>query len=332
MVALRFPATTAGHSSPVTLARIPAVPVTRTLLLAGATLGAAEVFLHRVAAPVLSHVPSETVDPTVVEVVELAGQRAFHGAALLLALAACGVVVVAARGSAVAALVVAASLAAAVLAAMPTGDVANLAVQLVFVAAAAAAVGLATVHRASWRSAAVVLAGASLIAGRVPFVHEALRDVTGGTAGFPTSGSVSVAEAAFVAVPVLLALGLVARRSVTPAGWAAAIGGATLAFGAMAGSPYAAIVSNWATGVTLSLPPAVYVVSAGAAAMVLFTWLRRPETRLAAAGLVLFGVGGTQPAVIHHNLTAILGVLLLAGAVPALAAAGQMTNRATASD
>lgn len=309
-----------------------AAALTRSLLFGGAVLAAAEVFFHRVATPVLSHMPSRTVDPTVVEVVDVAGQRAFHGAALLLALAACGVVVVAARGSAVAALVVAASLAAAGLAAMSNGDAASLAVQLVFVGAAAAAVGLATVHGASWRGAAVVLAGASLIAGRLPFVHDALRDVAGGTSGFPTSGSVSVAEAAFVAVPVLLALGLVARRSVTPAGWAAAIGGAVLAFGAMAGSPYAAIVSNWATGVTLSLPPGVYVVSGGAAAMVLVTWLRRPETRLAAAGLVLFGAGGTQPAVIHHNLTAILGVLLLAGAVPALAAAGQMTNRATATD
>ena len=304
----------------------------RSLLLAGATLGVVEVFLHRVATPVLSHIPSRTVDPTAADVVELAGQRAFHGAALLLALAAVGVVVVAARGSTVAALLVAGSLLAAGLAAVADGPAARLAVQLVFVAAAAGVAGLATVHGPGWRSSALAVAAASLIAGRLPFVHDALRDLAGGTSGFSTSQSASVAEAAFVIVPVLLAAGLVTRGGVTRLGWAAAGAGAVMSLAAMVGSPYTAIVSNWATGVTLSLPAGVYVISAGAGAMVLATWLRRPETRLLAAGLVLFAVGGTQPAVIHHNLTAILGLLLLAGAVPALAATDRVTNRATASD
>ncbi|GAB4325662.1 MAG: hypothetical protein Kow0010_08320 [Dehalococcoidia bacterium] len=310
----------------------PLTEAIRSLLFAGAVLGTAEVFLHRVAAPVLSHIPSTTVDPTVAEVVDLAGQRAFHGAALLLVLAAAGVVVVTARGSTVVAVLAGASLLAAGLAAVADGPAARLVVQLVFVAAAAGVAGLATVHGPGWQRAALAVAAVSLIAGRLPFVHDALRDVAGGTSGFATAQSASVAEGAFVFVPVVLAAGLAARGGVTRLGWAAAGAGAAVSLVAIAGSPYTAIVSNWATGVTLSLPAGVYVISAGAAAMVLATWLRCPGTRLQAAGMVLFAVGGTQPAVIHHNLTAILGLLLLAGAVPALAATERVTNRATASD
>lgn len=331
MVALRLPAPVMAPGN-ATMPSGTATATTRTLLFAGAMLGATELILHRIASPVLSHIPSSTIDSAVAETVDMAGERAFHGAALLLVLAAVGVVVVSARGAVAVSVLVGMGVVAAGAAAVADDAGARLGVQLVFAGGAAGVAGLALADGVSWRTGAVCAGAVSLVAGRLPLVHDAARDLAGSGGAFPTGASMSVAEATFVAVPVVLAAGLVARGGVSRGGWIAAAAGAVLALAAMAGSPYTAMISTWATGVTMSLPAMVYVVAAGAGALALATWLRRPEQRLLAAGLVLLAVGGTQPAVVHHNLTAILGLVLLAGVMPAREWAARTTNGAGALD
>jgi hypothetical protein len=73
-----------------------------------------------------------------------------------------------------------------------------------------------------------------------------------------------------------------------------------------------AIVSLWATGVTMSLPGAVYVLAFGGVVFATLVWLRRADTRSLALGLVLLMVAGLQPQAVHHGVTALLGLTFLA--------------------
>ncbi len=71
-----------------------------------------------------------------------------------------------------------------------------------------------------------------------------------------------------------------------------------------------AIVSLWATGVTMSLPGALYIAAFGAVAFAALTWARGPETRHLAIAVALLMVAGLQPQALHHGLTAFLGLAL----------------------
>jgi hypothetical protein len=82
-----------------------------------------------------------------------------------------------------------------------------------------------------------------------------------------------------------------------------------------------AIVSLWATGVTMSLPGLLYIAGFGLVVFAALTWLRRPETRHLAIALALLLVAGLQPQALHHGLTAFLGVLLLTAKAGELAPA-----------
>jgi len=72
-----------------------------------------------------------------------------------------------------------------------------------------------------------------------------------------------------------------------------------------------AIVSLWATGVTMSLPPVLYIVGFGLVAFAAFSWLRSPASRPLSIGLALLVVAGLQPQALHHGVTAFLGLVLL---------------------
>ena len=150
-------------------------------------------------------------------------------------------------------------------------------------------------------------AAAAMVPARVPLLLDALALPSGDVA------AATAAEAAFVLVPPLLAAGLLVRTSPPRAAWLAAGGMSLVASAALASSPsYTAILSAWSTGVTLSLPVPLYIAAAGCAAFVLVSWLAEPSSRHLAAGLVLLAVAGVHPAVVHHNITAVLTLLLLA--------------------
>jgi hypothetical protein len=89
-----------------------------------------------------------------------------------------------------------------------------------------------------------------------------------------------------------------------------------------------AIVSLWAAGITVSLPPVAYLAAFTAAAFAVLTWVRQPTTRPMAIGLVLLLVAGLQPQALHHGVTALIGLVLLSGAP----IAGAGTVRSEASD
>ena len=65
-------------------------------------------------------------------------------------------------------------------------------------------------------------------------------------------------------------------------------------------------------GFTLSLPPVLYLAGFGAMTFAAVSWAERPDTRHLAAGLALLLVAGLQPQALHHGITAILGLVLLA--------------------
>ncbi len=72
-----------------------------------------------------------------------------------------------------------------------------------------------------------------------------------------------------------------------------------------------AIVAMWSTGVTMSLPGILYLAAFGAFVFAAVTWIGRPRTAHVGIGLVLLFVGGLEPQVLHHGLTALVGLVLL---------------------
>lgn len=276
-------------------------------------LGLAEVALFRVLGPIAAHVPSIAGSGPLVRAVEAAGEQAFLATAFIVVAATVFYLASAHWRREVAPALVTACLVTTLIASTVDAPAARVAAHATL-AIAVTAVAAAAVARPGVYRAGAVVAAAALVAGRLPLFLDSLASLwPRGGGQLPVAAVASVAEAAFVLVPVALAVELLRRRSPPTRAWLAALAASMLVAVALAFSPsYSAIVSTWATGVTLSLPVPVYIVSASAAALVLTTWLTEPQWRLAAAGLVLLLVAGTQPAVMHHNLTAVLGLVLLA--------------------
>ena len=63
---------------------------------------------------------------------------------------------------------------------------------------------------------------------------------------------------------------------------------------------------------TLSLPAPLYIIAGAAAAFTLVSWSDDPSTRHLAIGFVLLVVAGVHVSVLHHNLTALAALALLA--------------------
>ena len=118
-------------------------------------------------------------------------------------------------------------------------------------------------------------------------------------------------EVALLVTAALVGLTAASRRS--PRALVAGLGVSLLLVAAYAREPATlAIVSMWATGFTLSLPPVLYLAGFGAMTFAAVSWAERPDTRHLAAGLALLLVAGLQPQALHHGITAILGQMLLA--------------------
>ncbi len=284
----------------------------RTIFVAATILGLVEVALYRVAGPVLSHLPSGTVDGGIVRAVVAAGEHAFRGTAALVAAGAVAYLATTRWHGRVAPFLVATCLAATAVATVIDASAARVAAHLTLVVAVAGLAGAALAERRRIYALGVLAAALSLLAGRLPLLLDGLASGREADVGLTVS-ALTLAEAAFVAAPALLAVELVRRRRPPALAWATAAAVSLVTAAALVSSPsYTAITATWATGVTLSLPVPLYIMSAGAAALVVATWLTRPRAPLLVAGFVLFVVAGTQPAVVHHNLTAVLALMLLA--------------------
>ncbi len=113
--------------------------------------------------------------------------------------------------------------------------------------------------------------------------------------------------------PLLLALAAAGRDVIPVRGWGGALAGGVVAAGAIVfGDSFAAVGATWAIGATLALPPMLYIAGAAGFGLVVATWVTRDAARPLVAALVLLAVAGIQPAVIHHSLTALLALAVLA--------------------
>lgn len=278
-------------------------------LAAAAALGVAEIALHRTLAPLLSHLPQQTLSPRIVEAVQFAGERAFHGTLVLVVAGALLYVAATGLRRMLPVLVVAVVLGAGIAGVAPSAY--RVLAQMTLAVAVAAIVG-ASLAGGTWRlSLPVAAAGVSIIASRVPLIADQVAPGVIAT-GRLTVGSLTLAEASFVAVPVLIALALTRPPLPSQLTWVATAAGATAATAALVFSPfYSAILSTWATGVTLALPVPLYVVGAGAAGFVLAAALSDRRYRMFGTGLLLLAVAGAQPTLVHHNITAILALVAL---------------------
>ncbi len=299
-----------SQAPPVTR-RIPARPsasvhtpgFTRLLVLGAAVAGVAEIVLARVVAPILSHVPSSGTGSDVAGAV-IAGGDAAIGATLVLVVATA--LALAAGGAAprvVRPLLAASLVAVLVHVAVPTALVAAASYLTIGTAAAAAAVVARRVGGRLFGLGVATLALAYL-AGMAPI---ALGAAASGTL-VRTAAEAAVLTSAAVFAAHVLVQGVTVRAAWWVAG-AAGLGAA----GSLAADPgNSAAVSLWATGVTLGLPPVAYVIAATCFGLVLAQWSATPDRRHLAAGLVLVAVAGIGPGLVHHNLTAVLGLAVLA--------------------
>lgn len=290
----------------------PAAPgITRTLVLAAAVTGVGEVVLYRLAGPVASHAVDTSTSP-IAAVLER-GASVTLGATALLAVACALAVSVAlwsiARGLAlITVALVAATISAAVFAG-PLGVA-----HAVTIASAVAVAVWTAVHRDRPLAVGVAAAAVGVAAAQWPLLIDSMGAAPAGVVAART-----IAEAAVLAVPPMLAVAVLNRGTPRRAAWLAAGAAGGVAAALLAFNPhYSAMASLWTLGVTLSLPPFAYVVSAACLGLVAATWLGEHAMRTAAAGLALLAVSGIGPSAVHHNLIAVVGLMLVAG-IPAVA-------------
>jgi hypothetical protein len=189
----------------------------------------------------------------------------------------------------------------------------GLAVSGLFAGTLALLLGIAVGATLTWPlRIAALAAGVALLAGQYPLVATRLGEFTQ-TALPGVATSLSVAEAATVAVPIMLLIGA--------EGWRHPLGRRALLIGLAAALAVSvvwlrapstvAILSLWGTGITMSFPAPVYVAAIGAAVAATITFAMEPGSRHLAIVLVLLVVSGVQPTVTQYNLAALLGMATL---------------------
>lgn len=279
-----------------------------SLTAAVAVSGLAELLLQRVIYRVGVHIPRDGVFLEAYQFATFSGDFAFRTTAVLLAIASVAAILwlLEQRSYAAAGLLVA--LLAANLLAWPLGLTAGAQVApMVFAFGAAWLVGRAVVRNAGALHAGIVVcAGLALALGQYRAGMTAMGREPGGIATIQLLSEVALLSAAALAFASAL-------RPALSRGAAAAAAALTLVLvAAYAREPSTvAIVSLWATGVTMSLPGVLYIIAFGAVAFAAFTWLGRLETRPLAIALALLLVAGLQPQALHHGITAFLALTLL---------------------
>jgi hypothetical protein len=279
-----------------------------TLAGALAISGLAELFLQRIVYRVGVHIPRSGAFLEAYRFATFSGDFAFRATAVLLAITSVVAVVWLAqrRDYPVAGLL--AALIGANLLAWPLGIVAGARLTpLVFAFGAAWLVGRTLARR---RQPLLVLATVS--AGFVLALTQyragmtALGGEPGGIAAIQLLG-----ELGLLLTTALIAAAAIRRPVSTPAAVMAALLTLALVASYARQPSTVAIVSLWATGVTMSLPGVLYILGFAGVAFAGLSWLRRPDMSHLAVALALLFVAGLQPQALHHGLTAFLGLIFL---------------------
>ena len=292
--------------------RITSQGLGRTLAIAAATTGVAEILLYRAVVPVVVHVPGDGGASLVTRIL-LDGAAVSMAATALLVTAAAVVwglalrrrhPIVATTILGVAALTVAAS--------ASVGSTTRLLAQAATIAAVVAILVVATRISSPLHGVALAMAGIAIVASQWPLLLDALNLSSGDVVAR------TIAEAALVATPIVFAASVVRRGRASPAALLAGIGaGLVIALVTVLEPTRMAGSLLWAIGVTMSLAPIAYVIAGACLTFVAVTWFRDRTERVLLAGLVLLAVAGIGPTAVHHNLAAVAGLVVMASAAEA---------------
>ena len=284
-----------GHPDSFILHAVPTLVGTTVLA------GGIEVLVARIGAPLVGFWAPEGVPA--VRLLEAAGRGATAATALLVVFAVGALLATNGwRGLASTALPLAAG--AIALAAVMSPTPGLLTTSHLVIAAAGVALALsATAMRPAGRAVGLV-AALGVASGQLTFL------ATGGVA----IGLHRLAETAVIALPIVAAWRLrseVGRLSRVAA--VAAAAGVWVAFTVRGGE--LAMLSTWALGLTLTLPSLAVVACGAGWALLASGSVRQPAVRFVAAGVALVWIAGIQPTAVHHNLTSLLGVMVLTGSL-----------------
>lgn len=269
-----------------------------TFAIAAAAAGIVEVAVARVGAPLLGFLaPDGAAAGAILEAVG----RGATAATALLVVAATGLIVGWHRGTLTA---IALPFGALVLTLTATANASPGLLAASHLATAAAVYGLVLGNQGSGSGGrtALTLGAVAVVAGQLSFL----------AAGGASTGLHRLAQAALILLPAVTAWNL--RSMVGRFTWVAAGAGAVAMWAALAvRSPEMAMLSTWAIGATLAIPALTLVAAAAGWVALAGAAIRRPGLHLVVAGVVLLWVAGVQPTAVHHNLTGLLGVMVLAG-------------------
>lgn len=277
------------------------------LVGAAAVVAIVDLLLQRVLAPVYAHAEMPDRVQSIGEAAAASGRfAAAAGAALVVGAGAvlAGGLRRARQGlSTLLALALAATMLALIIQLPATAVLASMLVL-------AAVAGTVMSTRTGPAGVVAVLVGFAIFAGHWPILAERLAALIGAAAGLTDAAFRIGAEALFV-LAALVGATLVSRRAGRSAWWAAGAAAAIVAALFLAADQYLAMLTLWVVGAPLGLPPIAYVVAAGGAALAAATWWSEPGGRLKVAGLCLILAAGLQPAVVHHSITALIGLMLI---------------------
>jgi len=281
------------------------------LLLTGflAASGLSELLLQRVVYRVGVHIPRDGAFLRAYDFATEAGDLAFRFTAVLLVLSAVILTLWLLRDGArpVAGALLAALLAANLLAWPLRLEAGSQAAPIIFAAGVAWLLGqsLARPNPLALKGATAA-AAITLLLGQYRVGFSDLGVAANGVAGVQLATEVTLlASAALLAVAAMRA----ANRRLACV--------SALLVAALLGAAYVrepatlAIVSLWATGVTLSLPAFLYLVAFGGVVFAAVAWLRDPGSRHLGIAVALLVVAGVQPQVLHHDITALIALILL---------------------
>ncbi len=279
------------------------------LTIAAAAMGSAELLVVRVLSPLVEHVPplSSAVGTHTESLFGLVRDGVGSATAVLVLAAAAFWIAVEGRRDRVAGGALLLAFVAVVSITILAGGTGQAAARFLLVLGVAALASAAAARLTPLHAAAICAAALSVSAAHVPLLVDSLSGH-----GTPVGWS-ELAEGTRIAMLVLLALAIVRRGTVPSSALAAAAIGTIVASVVLAREPSSvAILSTWAVGATLALPAPLYIVASGCAAFVLVASLREPGARHVAIGLLLLTVAGVQPSLVHHNVTAVLALSVLA--------------------
>jgi hypothetical protein len=274
----------------------PPIRLAPALTSAAAVGGVVEVLLERIAGPILTHIAGPSA-ATAVAMVSRVGTIAVAATAVLVLLAGLAWAGAAWARSRI--------LAAAIVTAVVTALVAGLSgeasvITLLHVSVTVAVIGTVLMaRRAGFYGGAIAAVAVAIVAGQWSL---------GGWSGQPAVTARVIGETALVVALILFAAGIarpLRRRSLVGLTAGALIAAAALV------SDRTPLVALWATGATLWMPSIVYIGAGAAAGLLVATWLPDRSTRHLAAGLALLAVAGIEPALLHHNVTALVALLAL---------------------